>query len=524
MTQPECPKCGAPMCHQSPAYPGGKPRWICRPRGEYCYSTTKENPTVKSDQAGRRTKQPVFKRTLGGATTLLITVAQNATPVHEGTLAALQLIANERSAELVVVPTRYRNPTSHWTSSDAGDDWYDDKLVPFLCTQRKRLNKNLVLLGDVKVQVTAPNPTSGFDSITHGESCILPHPKLEFRTVPTPQNTMPKILTTTGAITRANYSDTKVGMQGAFHHTLGAALVELQGKTFHLRQLNATSAGTIADLDKLYGVEIAGGIEEGIRAESLNTGDLHWDFADPYALQGTREQIELLRPKHIIWNDVDDAHTVSPHHRLNPFAAIAKVKSGRTDPEAELYRSIDGVASMTPADTISHIVFSNHPEMLARWIRDTDWKHQPGNAEFYLKTALMMAERTQLGAKGIETPDPFNHWGREYCAKRGYNNIWFLEMDESLVIAGIENGMHGHRGPNGAPGSLRNLCRLGVRTNIGHAHGPGIREGGFQGGTQTPLSAEYTAGPGSWLNTNIVTYETSKRSLLNTIRGNWRIR
>jgi hypothetical protein len=83
--------------------------------------------------------------------------------------------------------------------------------------------------------------------------------------------------------------------------------------------------------------------------------------------------------------------------------------------------------------------------------------------------------------------------------------------------------MHGHHGPNGSRGSIRNLRRIGVRSAIGHTHAPGIEEGAMQAGTSTRLRAEYTRGPSSWLNAHIAIYPNGKRSLLTILDGNWKV-
>lgn len=466
-------------------------------------------------------KTPIFRRSLGGVTRIIVTAAQNATPVHPGFMKSLEVACNDLSAELVAIPYRYKNPTSIWSPSQEGDEVWDDAITPYLCNTRKKLNPNLILLGDVKVQATNGNPIARFDAITHGESGILGHPKLALRTVPTPQSRFPKILTTTGACTRPNYTDTALGKLGEFHHRIGAAMVEIRGKKFHLRQINANSqTGEFTDLDNTYG-EL--GVSPAGRAAALVMGDLHTDYASAGALRATREQIALLNPEALVWHDALDCHTVNPHHKGNPFATIAKLKGGRLSPEEELNRAVDLIADMTPEGVISYVVFSNHNEMLARWIRDTDWKNQPGSADFYLQTALMMSERTHLDRVGISTPDPFIYWGRKRAELSG-KDIRFLEAEDSLQIAGIECALHGHRGSNGARGSIRNLARIGVKSVIGHGHGPGIFEGCVQVGTMTgPL--EYTAGsPSGWLNTNCVIYGGSgKRSLLNSFDGDWRL-
>jgi hypothetical protein len=255
-----CPRCKARNLTKGQAAQSGKVRWECRTQvnGErfHCYSTT--DPTAPyRDQSGN-TKAPAkkFKRKLGGVRRLLITSAQNATPVHKPFMKALETAANHLNAEIVVIPLRYKNPTSKWSSSQENAEVWDDAVTPYLCSERKALNKNLTLLGDIKVQPTATQPLTGFDAITHGESGILGHTKLQLRSIPTPQAKMPKLLTTTGACTVRNYTDSKAGKLGEFHHTLGACLVELDGAKFHMRQINGDKdTGTFQDLNSTYSPE-----------------------------------------------------------------------------------------------------------------------------------------------------------------------------------------------------------------------------------------------------------------------------
>jgi hypothetical protein len=89
-------------------------------------------------------------------------------------------------------------------------------------------------------------------------------------------------------------------------------------------------------------------------------------------------------------------------------------------------------------------------------------------------------------------------------------------------VEGIELGMHGHLGPNGARGSLRNLSRLGARVVSGHSHTPGIEEGHYQVGTSSRLRLEYNVGPSAWLQTHCVIYASGKRALLTVVDGHWR--
>lgn len=524
-----CPKCGGTLV-RGPKAGSGNTRWTCYKGGKseatgrkYCYSTT--NPKLgavrKQDGSVKRRKIIRYVRKLGRAVErVIVTAAQNATPEHKGFVSSIETACNALNAEPVAIPVRYKNPTSKWTASQANDETWAPAITPWLCNVRKSLNRNLKILGDIKVQPTATDPLTGFDAITHGESGIFGHTKIRLRTVPVPQGRFPKILTTTGACTVPNYTDSRAGALGAFHHSLAAVLVEFDGRKFHLRQLNADKkTGTFMDLDTLY---TPGGTVKVPRAEALVTGDLHARFACPKALKATREQIKLLRPKVITWDDVADMHTISPHHRHNPFAAIAKAKSGWRHPHDEIKHSVDLIASMTPDESESWITASNHHEMLARHIRDMDWKTDPDNASFYLETAKMMADATRMTRRGISTPDPFIYWARKHAETTG-KKIRFLELDESAMLLDVEFGIHGHYGPSGARGSLRNLRRIGAKTFVRHIHAPGIDEGAYGVGTLTERAAEYTHGPSGWLNTNGVLYASGKRALLNMIEGDWRL-
>lgn len=515
--------------------PGGRQRWRCHG----CqYSTTNPiRPRTRSGSTGGRTK---FSRKLSGVKRLVITAAQNSTPVHRPFFSSLLAYCEANSAELVVVPIRYKNPTSRWPESQADEDIWDTVLEPWLHNQRKKLNDHLVLLADIKTQPTAVRPLSGFETITQGESGILAHTKLQLTTIPTPQHKLPKILTTTGAVTVPNYTDTKAGKKGEFHHALAAAAVEIEGNRFHLRQINADKTGAFIDLDTKYSpaeglcsftVHQArlsgdpvppGTVSRAPPASGLAMGDTHRQAIDPLVEQATFGPggiVETLNPEYLIFHDVHDGYAENPHHRGNPFIALAKHRSGKGDIRKEVVEDVRWIEKVCSGRK-GIIVGSNHDDFLSRWVVSNDWRADPENAEFYLETALEMVRATKMTEFGASYIDPFQSWVAKLKSEDA--NIRCLGSDESFMLHGIECGLHGDRGPNGARGSRMNLRRIGVKTVIGHAHSPGIEEGTYQVGTSTPLRLEYTRGPSSWMQTHCVIYANGKRSLINIIDGRWR--
>lgn len=429
--------------------------------------------------------------------------------------------AKALDAELLIVPIRYKNPTSHWTLSQANAETWDKSIGRYLYNGRRKLNANLVLLGDIKTIPTASSPLTGFDAISGSESAILGHTKLQLKVIPTPSNKLPKILTTTGAVTVANYTDSKAGKIGEFHHMLGAVIVELEDKVFHLRHISAdTKTGEFTDLETRY---TPTGIRQAPRPLALVMGDTHVDFIDPKvekATFGVGGIVDALNPKHLVWHDLLDGYSCNPHHGKDPFNRIAKRRSDRDDVRAEVRRAVKFIERRTTLDRKSIVVASNHDDFLRRWIVDTDWRDDPVNAEFYLTTALEMVKGTKLNDSGTSAPDPFAYW----IKRAGHPAIRVLAVDEAFQLGGVDLGQHGELGPNGVRGSIKNLRRIGARSIIGHSHVPGIDEGAMQVGTSTRLRLEYNAGPSSWLNAHAILHEDGKRQLIFIIDGQWRMR
>lgn len=513
MKRPTCDKCGQPM-RSNGSTSKGRPQYICYKGGEICSrKVTKarhtEEPKAPAPKVYRRKIDRTVRR-------FIVTAAQNASPVHADFLRSLETACNHLNAELLVVPFRYKNPTSRF--HEAGAQWYDDKVKPYLWNVRRALNKNLILLGDVRTQPTASNPLSGFEGLTHGESGILAHPKLQLRSIPRSPGEHPKIMVTTGACTAPDYTSSKAGALGEFHHQLGAAMVEIQGKSFHLRQLNAVrDTGAFIDWDKEYSPR---GVRPAPPALALSLGDTHVAAVDPVVDRVTFEQIiPALKPANVIYHDLLDGESVNPHTRANPFAAVARRFGSRDDAQAEVEAALEYVAQRSKGFT-SVLVPSNHHDFLQRWLISSDWRTDPQNAEFYLETALAMVRAAKSGAEA-EKLDAFGYWARRRFGDDPAFRV--LRPDEKYLLAGVDLSLHGDRGPNGARGSIRNLSRIGVKVIIGHSHSPGIQDGAYQNGTMTGLRLGYTHGPSSWMNTHTALYGNGKRSLLNIINGNCKL-
>ena len=504
-----CPKCQCEKLWElSTKAESGRTRWKC----SKC-----KHRTTNPDQDEIRTIE--FETRIPRSNKYIFTAAQNATPVHKKFFKSLTLYARHIGAELIVIPFRYRNPTSQWTADNESHEWWSSEIMPHLYDGRFDLNQNLTVLGDIKVTPTAVTPLTGLESLSGERSGIVGHTKIQLMTIPTPQNKLPKIMTTTGAVTVKNYSDTKAGKKGEFHHSLGASMVELSGQKFHLRQISANNDGSFIDLNKSVSDK---GVKKAPPAEALIMGDTHTDFIDPKVVSATftdkNSIVKTLRPKKLIWHDLIDFYSRSHHHKFDPIKALATFKADMGSVEQEMRRAYAFVDRHTPKYSESIFIPSNHNEGPARWIRETDWRMDPLNAEFYLETALVVVRSAKLNTGGTYAIDPFLYWAERMLKKPAV----LLERNESYIVKDIECALHGDKGANGARGYIRSFAKIGTKSVIGHSHSPGISDGCYQTGTSSYLHRDYAIGLSSWLQTHCVIYANGKRSLISIIDGSYR--
>ena len=455
---------------------------------------------------------------LPNAKVYIITAAQNATPIHKGFWQSLEHAASFYGAEKVVIPGRYKNPTSQWTQGNDEHEWWDSAVLPYLLNGRIKLNERIMILGDVKIQWAARSPLASLDTLTKDMSGIVGHGNRALRSIATPQHKHPKLMLTTGACTKPNYTDTKQGAIGAFNHSLGALIVEIDGDIFYVRELNADRHGSFIDLDMEFTPE---GVKPAGRALSISMGDTHQRFVLPQVVDATfnakRSMVNLLRPQHLIWHDLLDFHTRNHHHKDHWLTGFGKWKAGKECVRTEVEDAIQFVNNKTPKDCKSIIVSSNHDRAMARWLEEADFKKDPVNLEFYLEIAATAAKSVKMSVGGIMYDDPFIAYAQKLAAA----NVQFLKQGQSFILAGVEYGLHGDNGPNGSRGTTKNLSTIGVKVTKGHNHTAEIIDGCYSAGKSTGALEYEAGGPSSHSNAHVVQYANGKRAIIFIINGRY---
>lgn len=462
----------------------------------------------------------------GTSSVYIITAAQNATPVHAGFLQACLQFTKHRNAELIVVPYRYKNPTSLWNENNLSAEWWAGNLTPYLLSTKIKICENLTILADIKIQPTSGEPIGGLEAFSGRNSVIVGHPKIQLKSVPTLDGN-PKLLLSTGAITVPNYTDSKVGHKGEFHHSLAAAVVEIdEDGTFHVRHVHASvKTGAFYDLDRLY---TASGVTTGHAIEALITGDTHVEFIDEEVEDATYHNsdsiVAVLKPKKVILHDVLDFYSRNHHSRNSDTLNYGKHMFGRNNVQDELQGAADFIDRISRPGQENVIVKSNHDEAFDRWLREIDPKLDPENSVLFHYMKYHQYKSVRPTDTGFESFDPFKFWCLNPENGIGLENIegtTFLRRDESLRVCGIEVGFHGDVGVNGSRGDVKSLSKLSDKIVIGHSHTPAIYESAYQVGLSAKKNLEYKRGPSTWMHTHCVIYPDGKRTLIHVINGKW---
>lgn len=439
----------------------------------------------------------------------IISWAQSETDVFKPFLKNIEAYAEYIEAEILIVAGRYRNPVSLKDSQSLSDnekynkDMYWDKLIaPYLDANRHNIHKHLVIASDVKIQPTAETPLSGLNSLTGLESCIFGHPRVHFDSLPVLDGYPNKILMTTGAVTKPNYTDTKSGKKGEFHHSYGFVVAELDGEYFHVRQVTASEDGSFYDLDVLVDDCI---IVENQVAEAMIFGDVHIGDHDEDALSLSIDTAKKLKVNHVILHDIFNGKSISPHDSKSPFELLRKEQEGLDDLLSEMSEVIDFFEQNSDLDFI--VVRSNHDIWLDRWLNDTDWR-KSNNKMTYLQLASEMAKDTE-GKGALNVILKINNVENAYC----------LDLDESFNVYGFELGIHGHQGAGGSRGSMIQFKNLNTKNVTGHSHVPRRMNGALSVGTLTKLRLGYNKGLSAWMQSNVIIHSNGKAQHLNIING-----
>lgn len=470
-----------------------------------------------------------------GVKTFVITTAQKGADPNWNFLEGLERLCEERDGTLMIAPTNGRMTTSR-RGKDNEDkevitfrDWiderkkveliFDDEMYEVPIAAKEKLNTVISVMNyPVKAQQMIPL-TSWDRHVKVDKSAILPSPKLMMFPQANSKQSLPKILMSTGAVTRPNYKTNSWGTHAFLDHDYAAVLVEVLGdQRYHFRQLVANENGVFYDLGRRFDGK-APSIKEG--AELMVLGDLHAGEIDPDAWKATKKMLKELSPDYAVVHDLFSGVSVNPHEIGNETRRARRDISGIDSLPRELRicgETLTELKQNLPIDSEIAIVRSNHDHFLDRYINTGDFRAAPGKN-------LPLLYR--LAADLIETPGEDLAGGALRLGIENYvfgkiSGVRWLRSDEDFKKRGWQFGDHGHLGPNGSKGTIRSQEKYLGKSVCGHSHTPGIFRDAWRCGTLSKIDLGYNKGTSSWMHTNFALYRNGQGQLINIIDGRYK--
>lgn len=463
---------------------------------------------------GRLYTPDAYRRTLPGRR-FLCTVVQNNTKLHDKAWATLMRYIRDTGTKLLVAQCSYNKNGWQQVTVESEGLWYDSRVKPYVIEEQVKLADDLVFCAELDILPTAQYPLSSLYNYTGHNSAIIPHTKMQMQSLATMKDHPPKLMYSTGALTLRNYIQRKVGQIAEYHHIFGGILVEVDDAgDWFCRQINFNEDGSFTDLDEHW-------TSNGkVQADSpiVNLADIHAEKLDMEAWAGAMDMIRTLNANTVVCHDTLDFEPRNHHNKRDPLF-VAQQHFWRNPRVADGVRHaayvMHQIEEVLP-DAIILNIRSNHDEALLRWLKEGSTFTDPVNARYWheLNAALYRA---------VEEKN-FDFDIYEYAmAHTGYElkNVLFVKEDQSVVFKGIEFGMHGHLGANGAKGHPRQFRQMGRRANTGHTHSAGIIDGVYTAGAMN-LDMLYNKGLSSWSVSHILTHETGKRQIVTQRGRKWR--
>lgn len=487
----------------------------------------KRNPWLPGNALSEenRSERPTVPAEPASTRVVLMTAAQDDTPLNEGALVNLQAYAASRGGELLIGGFTYQKGLFEDHRVKSG--MFAQKIVPLINLEIVDLAPRLQWYGRANILPTAADPLTGWETNTREKWGIFPHAKIALKCVPVMPGRQGKAIMTTGVITKPNYIQRNAGQKAEFHHTYGATIAEIKPNgTFYVRQIGMDREGTFQDLD----VAIRDGeVRKGPPVEAITWGDIHfeeldWDIAKvlwgmsaPDTITGSPNMLDDLKPRYQFFHDSFSFKARSHHTRKDPHErGILKNEGGVSENIHEMLLATARFLISTKRDWSKSIhVPSNHNNHMHSWLKDPEAMSDAENAYIWHKLNTAWWEAIDAG----EGEQFSAHAYALQNAGMNLRDILFLHQGQSYLIcqdtAPIECGLHGDVGPRGSKGSPAGLAKIVERVNTAHTHEPRILEAAYVAGTSSRLDLRYaTKGPGAWHHAEVVTYQSGKRTIV----------
>ena len=442
---------------------------------------------------------------------VLVTSAQNKTIINKQMFDNMKVYANYieqtfgRKVEILIIPTRYRNPTAIRESEKiTASEWWDDEVQPNLF-YNKILFGDVLISADSRISPTASMPLNGYESLASQNHFIVGHPRLHTRPLPRFKGEISRIMATSGYMTRKNYSISKAGDKGYVHHSYGFVVLEKKkdGTCYPPRTVKVNSEGDFSD----YRYYVNKKVSIITKSAGMIWGDIHHNEINGAKYKASMKLQKELNPDNVVFHDLLDASTINPHEFDDLYIQKHKIREGKKNVEKEIDNSLKFVEQFRKQykGKLS-IVQSNHDDFLDRYINKFNWKSDLHNSEAYLKYAM------------IQQSENIMEYGNIYgflINERFKGEVKYIKSSSPLIINTYQCGYHGDHGVNGARGNITSFKRLNSKMIFGHGHSPTMIDGCTMVGVSCNLWQYYNSkGLSSWGFADSIIHKSGKNQLI----------
>lgn len=442
---------------------------------------------------------------------VLVSACQNKTVVNEAMLENMEAYADyirstyKKNVSIVIIPARYRNPTSLIEAKKKkAQNWWDGIVDKYLYYSIVNLG-DTVIRADARINPTASSPLNGYQSLSAENNVVLGHPRIHTETLSRFKNAKLRVMTTTGFISRKNYSDSKAGLIGDIHHSYGFVVIEKDkdGLCLPPRAVKCKSDGSFIDINK----EVIDGKVSKIKSiETFVLGDIHHRELNKDFLDASLDIIKDIEVENTIVHDCLDASSFNHHEKDDLFIRKLKIKQGLHLIKEEIDESLTFLEDLRErTDSQIKVVQSNHDDFLDRLINKSDWRNDLHNSEAHLEYA-MIQQREDLITHG-------NIYGFLVNTETS-KDVEYLRNQDSFNSMGYECGHHGDHGTNGSRGSINQFKKLNMKMVHGHQHSPKMKDGVTCVGVSCNIWQYYNSnGLSSWAYAHSPIFKNGKNQL-----------
>jgi len=454
---------------------------------------------------------PSLESKLSEKTNYIITSAQYNAPVNRKFLDSLESYAESHNAEIIVIPMYGRN--------NQDKDMHRDLEEYLMIDDTVKLNEKVQVVRTYTMPQIMDPTTSQTRFAGRDKATIIESPKQRMRVVPNSVKDLPKVILSTGAITKPSYnlrsSDTqrnRIGHIAQKDHVYGAVVVEIDdANNYHFRYVRSNLAGSFVDLGTRY---MPDGATSQANLEAMVLGDWHVGDTNPQVRDATFDMIQTMEPEKLFLHDFFNGHSIS---WFKSGKIVTSTKDYYRD-KWSLDKELEACAvELSEINTVNngrdiYLVKSNHDEWLDMYLDGGRHLKEPHN---YMIGTL-------ISAKMIEGKDALEEGIRMFWPQMP-DNIHFLQRDDELKVWGYLLSAHGDKGNNGARATPRSMETAYNKIIRGHSHSPDVFRDVFTVGTSTSLNLGYNKGyASSWSNTHALLWERGAVQLVNILDGKWK--